>query len=258
MGHTEDAYACNYEHVSHKPYHQISSLGSVVWCSSGALHRMQRRLRVQERLDIVKKWECTDASFSFASGTGWCLLLAHHLGMSSRFGIPKCKNSLHLVRSVGFSRQSSTLDQGFVCFCHASHGASAQIIDPSAVIQLYILYTWKIEFRLTILFSFLEMFEFWCRRLQTFQDLNTEAWDSCSRFSVLIQRRKQIHWHSVARVTFPTATLVLILTATRPSTAIWKPWVYSPGWAAKRLPDGKKNWSPHSIYRVTSTSGGRR
>lgn len=70
-----------WKHVFHKPY-QISSLGSVVWCSSGALHRMQRRLRVQERLDIVKKWECTDASFSFASGTGWCLLLAHHLGMS--------------------------------------------------------------------------------------------------------------------------------------------------------------------------------
>ena len=76
----------------------------------------------------------------------------------------------------------------------------------------------------------------------------------------LIQRSKQIH--SVARVTLPTTatlvTLVLILTATRPSTAIWKPWVYSPGWAAKRLPDGKKNWSPDSIYRVTSTSGGRR
>ena len=183
-----------------------------------------------------------------------------------RFGIPKCKNSLHLVRSVDFSHQSSTLDQGFACFCHAWHGASGQIIHPSAVVQLYshtyyniyIYNTCKIEFRLTIYFSFLEMFEFWCRRLQTFQDLFTEAWDSCSRFSVLIQRRKQIHWHSVARVTFPTATLVLILTATRPSTAIWKPWVYSPGWAAKRLPDGKKNWSPHSLYRVTSTSGGRR
>lgn len=185
-----------------------------------------------------------------------------------RFGIPKCKNSLHLVRSVGFSRQSSTLDQGSACFCHAWHGASGQRnpnntskCSYTLIHTIYCVYRYYMENWIPPHNLFLISRDLWVLVPPPSNFPGSQHWSL--RFTLqifcLIQRRKLIHWHSVARVTFPTtATLVLILTATRPSTAIWKPWVYSPGWAAKRLPDGKKNWSPHSIYRVTSTSGGRR
>ena len=93
-----------------------------------------------------------------------------------RFGIPKCMNSLRLVRSVCFSLQSSTFDQVFACFCHAWHRVSGQLYSYIPYIYME---NWMPPHN-----SFLEMFEFWCRRLQTFKDLNTEAWDSCSRFSV--------------------------------------------------------------------------
>ena len=84
----------------------------------------------------------------------------------------------------------STLDQGFACFCHAWHGASGQIIHPSAVIQLYsytviqlysytVIHTIYIHGKLNSASQFISHFSrcflFWCRRLQTFQDLNTEA-----------------------------------------------------------------------------------